>query len=323
MKMKYRSKIGICVSFAFGLLSATPLFAQPQRHATDYFLPQGGYNRFLPQAQRNVPQLPDAYSGELGGPTILIAPVPQTQPAPQVSGADAFYSRYAGGINRPAPRATTSLSSPPIISQPHNRLAEITNMHGAQSAPTASETPSNHPLEGSQAPPQQDAFRSTPRGNPDPQWFRAPPRRAGAAAPGRTASAPQTGAAAGPSSLNSSRPLQGGAFDPRRISQAIDHSRLTRSASPVFMYDDPQRLEAQRAAEQQRAMQAFERSLEDSILLETKIVMLSPVEVKHQNGTATVRGIVADEASRVLATQTLLKFPQIKNVDNQMTVYQP
>ncbi|GHT27680.1 hypothetical protein FACS18942_07320 [Planctomycetales bacterium] len=64
----------------------------------------------------------------------------------------------------------------------------------------------------------------------------------------------------------------------------------------------------------------FERQLEEMLITNPGIQLLSPVQVTYQNGTATVRGVVANQQNKVEAGKVLLTAQGVRQVNNQLTV---
>jgi len=64
----------------------------------------------------------------------------------------------------------------------------------------------------------------------------------------------------------------------------------------------------------------FERQLEEAIQTSPGVHLLSPVQVTYQNGTAIVRGVVANQQNKVEAGKVLLNVQGVKQVNNQLTV---
>jgi hypothetical protein len=64
----------------------------------------------------------------------------------------------------------------------------------------------------------------------------------------------------------------------------------------------------------------FERQLEEVLITSPAVQLLSPVQVSYLNGTATVRGVVANQQNKVDAGKVLLNVPGVSQVDNRLTV---
>ena len=64
----------------------------------------------------------------------------------------------------------------------------------------------------------------------------------------------------------------------------------------------------------------FERQLEEAIQTSPGVHLLSPVQVTYQNGTAIVRGVVANQQNKIEAGKVLLNVQGVKQVNNQLTV---
>ena len=69
----------------------------------------------------------------------------------------------------------------------------------------------------------------------------------------------------------------------------------------------------------QQMLRKFEKNLEEMILSNPEVHLLSPVAVKFDNGTATVSGLVADQAGVAKAGEILLGAPGVKKVRNELT----
>lgn len=82
---------------------------------------------------------------------------------------------------------------------------------------------------------------------------------------------------------------------------------------------------AEQTAEQvivaRRRLKGQEERLEASLIGNAAVHVLSPIQISLAgNGTATVRGVVADEQSRLAVGKILLADPWIKQVNNMTTV---
>ncbi|MGL6227165.1 MAG: BON domain-containing protein [Thermoguttaceae bacterium] len=100
--------------------------------------------------------------------------------------------------------------------------------------------------------------------------------------------------------------------------QSIDEmiSESARRQNPLIQV--PQTPE-QLAMTRDKVLQKFQNSLEEMIIRSPDIHLLAPVEVKYEDGTVTLRGVVENEQQRVKAGQILLTVPEVKRVKNLMT----
>lgn len=66
--------------------------------------------------------------------------------------------------------------------------------------------------------------------------------------------------------------------------------------------------------------ESFREYLELLLLRSPNVNPLSPIEVRFQEGTATIRGVVPTQAHRIEAGRILLTDPRVKTVDNKLTI---
>ncbi len=207
---------------------------------------------------------------------------------------------------------------PEPIPQPPNLVAQIIQsreQEAQEPTPQSELQPQREELQraGSAGPPE-GGQRSQRRSS---QWFRDP----------RNASPSQGQPAGRPRSVvpdntvrttNGVRSVGSAAFDPNSISQTLAEYPLGASQPIPPVYQPP--TQEQIAAAKQRAMQNFEANLEEMILRSPEVHLLAPVEVKFENGTATLRGMVSNEESKIKAGQILLTVPEVQQVKNLISV---
>lgn len=111
-------------------------------------------------------------------------------------------------------------------------------------------------------------------------------------------------------------------LNPTRAAQGVESLRASRTPPPIYAPLDPQIRAAQERQERIKALQQLETALTEMLLSARDITILSPIQVKYQNGTVLLRGLVANEADRVRAGEILLTSPYVKQVNNQMSVFE-
>ncbi|MDR1269104.1 MAG: hypothetical protein LBK82_06240 [Planctomycetaceae bacterium] len=71
---------------------------------------------------------------------------------------------------------------------------------------------------------------------------------------------------------------------------------------------------------QAETLRRFEQKLEGMLLTHPSIHFLSPVQISFQNGVVSVRGVVSDKEHKIAAGNFLLTNPEVKQVNNLISV---
>ncbi len=177
------------------------------------------------------------------------------------------------------------------VPQPKNVLAErmLAESATVPEQPQAQAQPSPGSEQLQPQPPTME-----PRPRPNSQWFRGPAPRRAAAPTANPAPAPQ------PNGL-----------------RAVGETPLP-ERTPVMQPMLPPTPEAT-AALNRNAVRKFETSLEEMILRSPDVHLLSAVEVKYENGTATVSGLVTTKEGITKAGEILLTARGVNKVVNNLT----
>ncbi len=202
---------------------------------------------------------------------------------------------------------------PEPIPQPPNLIAQIIQSREQEAqgpTPQNELQPQREELQREGSAGQRSQRRSS-------QWFRDP-RNAGLSQ-GQLAGRPRSVVPDNTArATNGVRAVGSAAFDPNSISQTLAEYPLGAPQPIPPVYQPP--TQEQIAAAKQRAMQNFEANLEEMILRSPEVHLLAPVEVKFENGIATLRGMVSNEESKIKAGQILLTVPEVQQVKNLISV---
>ena len=211
--------------------------------------------------------------------------------------------QIADPTNPPKPLPVYEQPTPPVpndridprfreVPQPKNVLAERTL---ADSAPASVSNTEGQPTQQPVIQRREPNPSSPDSRQSNSQWFRG-----GTGGATRTMPAPQT--------------QQG---DVRIVGNngATENIAREQMIPPMMPIPTPQ----QNVKINQKMLRKFEQNLEEMILSNPEVHLLSSVSVKFDNGTATISGLVTDKAGVVKAGEILLGAPGVKKVQNELT----